>query len=70
LNLQNRTITIIENSTWVPGIVTKEVKNILSEMKDMKVLENTYSIKSSAKDSEYECIKKIGDEIIEDIKRD
>lgn len=69
LNLQNRTISIIENSTWVPGIVTKEVKNILSEMKNMEVLENTFSIKSSAKDNEYEYIKNIGDEIIKDLKK-
>lgn len=67
-NLQNRTISIIENSTWVPGIVTKEVKCILSEMKNIQVLEKTYSIKSSAKDDEYEYIESIGDEIISNLK--
>jgi len=70
LNLQNRTVSIIENSTWVSGIVTKEVKNILSEMKNIEVLENTFSIKSSAKDSEYEYIKNIGDEIIRSLKKE
>lgn len=69
LNLQNRTVSIIENSTWVPGIVTKEVKNILSEMKDMEILEKTYSIKSSAKYFEYENIKNIGDELIQNLKK-
>ena len=68
LNLQNRTVSIIENSTWVPGIVTKEVKQILSEMKDIEILEKTYSIKSSSKDFEYENIKNIGDEIINNLK--
>lgn len=67
-NLQNRTISIIENSTWVPGIVTKEISRILSEMKDIEILEKTYSIKSSAKDFEYENIKNIGDEIIQNLK--
>lgn len=67
-NLQNRTISIIENSTWVPGIVTKEVKCILSEMKNIQVLEKTYSIKSSAKDDEYEYIESIGNEIISNLK--
>lgn len=67
-NLQNRTISIIENSTWVPGIVTKEVKCILSEMKNIQILEKTYSIKSSAKDDEYEYIESIGDEIISNLK--
>lgn len=63
-NLQNRTISIIENSTWVAGIVTKEVNKILAEMKNMQILEKTFSIKSSAKNDEYEYIKYIGDEII------
>lgn len=67
-NLQNRTISIIENSTWVPGIVTKEISRILSEMKNIEILEKTYSIKSSAKDFEYENIKNIGDEIIKNLK--
>ncbi len=67
-NLQNRTVSIIENSTWVPGIVTKEVNKILSEMKDITILENTYSIKSSAKNNEYDNIKNIGDEIIQNLK--
>jgi flavorubredoxin len=68
LNLQNRTVSIIENSTWVPGIVTKEAKTILSEMKNMQVLEKTYSIKSSAKDFEYENIEGIANEIVNNIK--
>lgn len=66
-NLQNRKVSIIENSTWVPGIVTKEINKILSEMKNIQILENTFSIKSSAKDNEYEYIKNIGDEIINNI---
>lgn len=66
-NLQNRKISIIENSTWVPGIVSKEVNKILSEMKDIEVLKNSFSIKSSAKDNEFDYIKSIGDEIIKSI---
>lgn len=68
LNLQNRTVSIIENSTWVQGIVTKEINKILSEMKNINILEKTYSIKSSAKDFEYEYIENIGDEIISNLK--
>lgn len=68
-NLQNRTISIIENSTWVPGIVTKEVNKIIAEMKNISILENTYSIKSSAKENEYEYIRNIGNEIINSLKK-
>ena len=67
-NLQNRTVSIIENSTWVPGIITKEVNKILSEMKNIELLEKSYSIKSSAKDDEYEYIENIGNEIIDSLK--
>ena len=67
-NLQNRTVSIIENSTWVPGIVTKEVNKILSEMKNIELLEKSYSIKSSAKDDEYKYIENIGNEIIDSLK--
>lgn len=68
-NLQNRTIAIIENSTWVPGIVTKEITKVLEEMKNMEILENTFSIKSSAKDDEFIYVKNIGDELINSLKR-
>ena len=68
-NIQNRTISIIENSTWVPGIVTKEVNKIIAEMKNISILENTYSIKSSAKENEYEYIRNIGNEIINSLKK-
>ncbi len=68
LNLQKRTISIIENSTWVPGVVTKKIEEIINQMKDMTILENKYAIKSSAKNDEYENIQRIGKEIIENIK--
>lgn len=68
-NLQNRTISIIENSTWVPGIVSKEINKILSEMKDIVVLKNSFSIKSSAKDNEFDYIKSIGNEIIDNLNK-
>lgn len=69
LNLQKRTISIIENSTWVPGIVTKKIEETIKQMKEMTILENKYSIKSSAKNNEYENIQNIGKEIIENIKQ-
>ncbi len=67
MNLQNREISIIENSTWAQGIVTKNIKDILSQMINMKVLDETLSIKSSAKKDDYEIIKNIGDSIIKSL---
>ena len=45
MNLQNRTISIIENSTWAPGI-TKTISDRLSEMQNMNILEEKLAIKS------------------------
>ena len=61
-NLQNRTISIIENSTWAPGI-SKIVKEKFSEMKNMNILEENLAIKSSIKEEQLEQLDNIVDSI-------
>ena len=48
LNLQNRTIGLIENGTWAPTS-TKQVRTLLEEMKNMQILEPAVTIKSALK---------------------
>ena len=49
--LQNRTVAVIENGTW--GVVAgKQMKEILSDMKNMNILEQTVTVKSALKDDE------------------
>ena len=67
MNLQNRTFTIIENSTWAPGI-HKLLKDKLSEMKNITVLEEMLAIKSSLKENQMEDIDKIVNSIINTMK--
>ena len=62
MNLQNRTISVIENATWAPGI-SKTIKEQISQMKNMKILEETLSIKSSIKYEQEEEINKIAESI-------
>ena len=68
MNLQNRTISIIENSTWAPGI-TKVITEKLSEMKNMNILEEKLAIKSSMKSEQEEELDKIVDSIIKNINK-
>ena len=67
MNLQNRTISIIENATWAPG-VSKSIKEQLSKMKNMNVLEKNLSIKSSINDEQENDLNNIVDEIVSTLK--
>lgn len=49
LNLQNRTVSIIENGTWAPGVI-KNATEIFASMKNMNVMEEKISIKSALRD--------------------
>ncbi len=63
LNVQNRTVALIENGTWAikAGAIMKE--KILS-MKNMNLLENLLTIKSSLPDEEYYKITEFKDQLI------
>lgn len=65
LNLQNRTFSIIENGSWAPAVI-KVASEILSSMKNIKILEEKISIKSALQDNS--PIEKMADEIAQDIK--
>jgi flavorubredoxin len=57
-NLQNRTVAIIENGSWAPtagGLM----RNIISSMKNMNILDTTLTIKSSLKESQLEQLEAI-----------
>ena len=45
-NMQNRAVTVIENGTWAPQS-DKKMRQLLAEMKDMRVLESEITIKSA-----------------------
>ncbi len=66
LNLQKRTAAILENGSWAPT-AAKQIRQELSELKDMNILDVDTTIVSSAKDSDNEKLDKIVDELIKSL---
>lgn len=63
LNLQNRTVALMDNGTW-GAIAGKKMAAILSEMKNITVIEKVFSIKSALKESQEEEFNEFADSII------
>ena len=66
LNLQNRTIGLIENGTWAPTS-TKQVRTLLEEMKNMQILEPAVTIKSALKGDSMERLNELKNSILESL---
>lgn len=49
LNLQNRTVALIENGSWAPASA-KQMRALLAEMKQMHILEPVVTIRSALKE--------------------
>ena len=62
-NYQKRTVGIIENGSWAPS-AGKCMKNILQEMKDLKIVEPVITIKSRMKENNLEEMNKLADEML------
>ena len=60
---KNRTVAIIENGTWAPSAARK-MKEILSTMKDINVIDKVVTIKSSMKDDTVVAMKELAKEIV------
>lgn len=63
-NLQNRTVAIIENGSWAPAAGSL-MRNIISSMKNMKILDDTLTIKSSLKENQLEQLDAIAKAIVD-----
>lgn len=62
-NYQKRTVALIENGTWAP-MSGKKMREILESMKDVKVLENTVTIRSAVKEETIDALNNLADELI------
>ena len=62
-NYQNRKIGIIENGSWVPS-AGKCMKAILSEMKNIEIIEPMVTIKSAMKENNIEEMKQLISKIL------
>lgn len=63
-NLQNRTVAIIENGSWA-STSGKLIKDILSTMKNIKILEETVKLVSSVKPDNLNHLQSVADRITE-----
>ncbi len=65
-NLQNRKVAIIENGSWAPAS-GRLMREIVSGMKNMTILEQTSTLKSSVKDSNLGELKAVADAIASEL---
>lgn len=61
-NYQNRTMAIIENGSWAPS-AGKCMKDILSEMKNIEIIEPMVTIKSAMKEENVEELEKLAEKL-------
>lgn len=62
LNLQNRTVALLENGTWAP-VSGRHMKAILEGMKNMTVLEGTVALKSTLAENQLAALEALADEL-------
>lgn len=68
-NLQNRTVSVIENGTWA-ATAGKQMKEIISSMKNMTVIDESAKIMSSVKADSREQLTAVADRIIADFAKE
>ena len=59
---QNRTVALIENGSWAPS-ANKTMADILSQMKDITILEQQVTIRGAVKKSDEEALAVLADEL-------
>ncbi len=62
-NYQKRTVALIENGTWAP-MAGKKMREIMEGMKEVKVLENVVTIRSTVKEDTLEALDMLADAIL------
>lgn len=62
-NYQRRTVGLMENGTWAPS-AAKAMKEVLSTMKDITILEPAVTIRGAVKPSDQEAIAQLADALL------
>lgn len=66
LNLQKRTFALLDNGSWAPA-AAKQMKKHLEELKDVIILDNSVSVKSSVKESQQHEIEAMCKNLIDSL---
>ena len=61
-NLQNRKVAFIENGSWAPNS-GKLMKELVSQLKNTEIIENTVTLKSTLKENQIEELENLAKEI-------
>lgn len=67
LNLQGRTVAMLENGTWAPAAV-KPMKALVESMKNMTIIENTVALKSTLANNQLALIEAMAEVLAEQLK--
>lgn len=62
-NFQKRTVALVENASWAPSAV-RTMKEILSQMKDITVVEPTVTIRGAVKESDVEALENLAEGLV------
>lgn len=60
---QNRRVALVENASWAPSAV-KAMKAEFEQMKNIDLIENTVTIKTTVKESDIEALSALADELL------
>ena len=60
---QNRKVALVENASWAPSAV-KAMKSEFETMKNIDLIDNTVTIKTTLKESDIDALKSLADEIL------
>ena len=64
-NFQKRTVALVENGSWAPS-AARTMKEILSQMKDITVVEPTVTLRGAFKESDMPAMEALADAILRD----
>ena len=66
LNLQNRTVALIENGSWAPSSA-KQIQALLEDMKKIRILQPVVSIRSSVKQDAMRSLSELKEKILDSL---
>ena len=64
-NFQKRTVALMENGSWAPS-AARTMKEILSQMKEITVVEPTVTLRGAFKESDMPAMEALADAILHD----
>ncbi len=68
LNLQNRTIALVENGSWAPASA-RQMRSLLGELKEIEILEPVITVKSALKKENLDELLELKNSILSSLEK-